>query len=806
MNTEREQPAQEDVSTIDSIAMEALSPEAISGEQPCSHPDDSGARPSVRQTQNVGLNMEHVDGQPIDEYCDCRRLDVPARLKLFKQVCDAVHLAHQHRIIHCELKPRNILITPDGVPKLINFGNTTSLLGRCGGDAAIKGRTTLMQTAELALTPEYASPEQVEGETITTASDIYSLGVILYVLLTGRGPYWLKTGDVSEVLRAICEQVPERPSQIAATHGGSVERLRRALGRDLDSIILLAMRKEPEGRYRSADHFANDLERYLQGLPVYAHRGSVAYQAIKFMRRHVLAVTISGVLLSALTVGVVGTVTGLILARRDRDRSLGSFRQAHQTVNRFFNRVSLERLLNQPGLHPLRNALLDDAQRFYEDFLRSRSGDRSLRAELASARTHLAQISSMTGSTTEAISQFQQAIVLWEDLVAAQPANPAYREELARTLNEQGLVIMRLKGRLAEAIRIFHRALELIEPQVADSHSPAASHELCMILLNIGEAQREQGQLKEATQSIQQSLMIEASLATESPSSLESSISMARGHVILGQIFLGDSGGSGPALVEYQQAILLLENVTHLHPELSDQALELALLFGDLNRLQQMEGRLDSALLSAGKAVEILEQLNRKHPGVVNYEQGLADNYHMMSDLHRQRREPTEGLAYAQKAQTLLGRMVELHPEIVSLRLDLAKSQNNLGRMLQQTGEPVDALRSFQRAVDIYESMPELDPRDSYLLACNIALSIRLIGVKNGSGDTIELSKLSKADLLRRDRYGNRAVELLRRALRAGSLDFDVLESETDLDPLRDRPDFQSLISEDREKTTNAKE
>ena len=284
-----------------------------------------------------------------------------------------------------------------------------------------------------------------------------------------------------------------------------------------------------------------------------------------------------------------------------------------------------------------------------------------------------------------------------------------------------------------------------------------------MILLNIGEAQREQGQPKEAIESIQRSLMIEADLAAENPSSLDSSISMAKGHALLGQIFLGDPDGIEPALTEYQQAILLLEKVTQLHPELPDQAFELALLLGDLNRLQQMAGKLDSALGSAGKAMEILERLDRQYPNVLNYQEGLAGIYHMMSDLHRQRREPTEALAFAQKAQALLGRLVELHPENVNLRLDLAKSQNNLGRMLQQTGEPVDALRSFQRAIDLYESMPELDSRDSYLLACNIALCIRLIGVKNGSGDTVELSKLSKADLLRRERYGNRAVELLRR-------------------------------------------
>ena len=205
------------------------------------------------------------------------------------------------------------------------------------------------------------------------------------------------------------------------------------------------------------------------------------------------------------------------------------------------------------------------------------------------------------------------------------------------------------------------------------------------------------------------------------------------------------------------------------------------------------------------RAVEILERIDRQYPGVLNYQGGLASTYNMMSDLHRHRREPDEAIAFAQKAQTLLERLISLHPEDVASRIELAKSQNNLGRLLQQTGEPVEALRSFQRAVDLYESVPELDPRNSYNLACNIALSIPLIGVKNGSTDTIDSSKLSKDDQLRRERYGDRAVDVLRRAMTGGFLNLDILQSDTDLDPIRDRPDFQDLIKEAEKKTTDGK-
>lgn len=265
---------------------------------------------------------------------------------------------------------------------------------------------------------------------------------------------------------------------------------------------------------------------------------------------------------------------------------------------------------------------------------------------------------------------------------------------------------------------------------------------------------------------------------------------------MLGQILVAKSQETEQALTEYHQAVEFLERVIREHPELSEQAFELALVLADQSNIEQMAGKLDSALASMTKAVEILDRLQRRYPGFLRYEQGLANAYSLTSDVHRHRHETAEAIASVQKGKAVLEGLIQHHPAEPTLRIDLARSQNILGRLLEQTGEPVEALHAFQRAIDLYESLPDLDPPSCYNLASNIALSIPLIGVKNGSVATVDASRLSKGDQLRRQRYGERAVEVLRKAAQSASIDLDLLRTESDLDSIRDRPDFQSLLDE----------
>jgi serine/threonine-protein kinase len=264
--------------------------------------------------------MEYVDGVPLTAYSDARGLGIPERLRIFEKVCEAVQYAHRNLVVHRDLKPSNVLVTADGQVKLLDFGiaklMTASPDGAESGESDIREMGTPATLAGLRLmTPEYAAPEQVRGGPVTTATDVYALGAVLYELLTSRRVHRVENHSVAELERVICETVPEPPSSAVLHESGSrgrthadARRLRRQLSGDLDTIVLTALQKDPRRRYQSAEALLDDVRNQAAGRPVRARPDSWVYRAGKFVRRHRLAVAAGGGLALSLVAGLAGTL------------------------------------------------------------------------------------------------------------------------------------------------------------------------------------------------------------------------------------------------------------------------------------------------------------------------------------------------------------------------------------------------------------------------------------------------------------------------------------------------------------------
>ncbi|PYV51975.1 MAG: hypothetical protein DMG98_25105, partial [Acidobacteria bacterium] len=269
------------------------------------------------------LVMDYVDGLPIDEYCDAHTLSIQERLRLFCTVCEAVAYAHQHHVIHRDLKPSNALVTAKGTAKLLDFWIAKVL------DPAESSQAAVTRTLNRRLTPAYASPEQVRGEPVTSATDVYSLGVVLYSLITGHRPYKLKQNTPAAMERAICEQEPESPSTavdrvetetladgttvaitaqtVSRTREGQPDKLRRSLRGDLDNIVLKALQKEPRRRFATVAELAEDIHRYLEHRPVNARPSTLAYRASRLLQRH-KAEAIAGIAIFLIMVAALGII------------------------------------------------------------------------------------------------------------------------------------------------------------------------------------------------------------------------------------------------------------------------------------------------------------------------------------------------------------------------------------------------------------------------------------------------------------------------------------------------------------------
>jgi hypothetical protein len=410
--------------------------------------------------------MDFIAGTPIDEHCERAQLRIDERLRLFLTVCSAVQYAHRNFVVHRDIKPRNILVTAEGDIRLLDFGIAKLL----DPDAESPAETTSVQM----MTPEYASPEQLFGQPVTTASDTYSLGVLLYLLLTGQKPFVFKTRSPQEIAAVIRDSEPRKPSSVVAG------RLVKELAGDLDNILLKALRREPEHRYLSAEAMANDIERYRGGLPVLARDGSFRYRAGKFVRRHQGAVIAACIAVLALIAGTVTTSWEAHAARVERERAERRFNDVRRVANSLLFDVQ-DAIRDLPDAAPARNLIVAKATEFLDNLAPDAANDPALERELGSSYERLGDVEAQQALPAARVS-YRKAMAIRETASAQAPSDLDLKRELIancaklsdslwRDGDHAGALVYSRKGlQLSGALAAAARAARQDRIQLAANH------------------------------------------------------------------------------------------------------------------------------------------------------------------------------------------------------------------------------------------------------------------------------------------------------------------------------------------------
>jgi len=669
-------------------------------------------------------------------------LEFRALLGAFLGVCNAVAYAHSRGVIHRDLKPQNVvlgdygevIVLDWGLAKLVERPEETLTPAVAFAPEADRGETVQGQVLG---TPAYMSPEQAEGrwDSVDRRTDVYGLGAILYEILAGQPPF--RGAGTAEVLRKVSTEPPAAPrSLFPATP-------------PLAAVCMKALAKRPGDRYASARDLADEVRHYLADEPVTAYPEPAFARLARWGRRHRTLVAAAATLLMIAVAGLsVGTVLlGQANARTERQRRLAeanfqkaedNFRKAREAVDEYFTKVSESKLLNVPGLQPLRRDLLESARKYYDQFLRDRGSDRTVRAEAAEAWYRLGFVESEVGTQAEAAKHFQEAVAMYEALARDHAGEPRYSSKLAMALNHLGNRQYML-GFDSDALRTMQRSVE-IRRRVAmeNPHVPEYQKELGTGLMNCG-------------------------------------------------YLLERTGRAAESMPLYNEARDLYERLIRDHPDVADYRYRLSGVFRNMGSLHEKSGRIDEAFKAAGNSRDLLERVVRDHPEDLNFQYSLAWTMGWIGEFyHRRTNRQAEAIPYHRRSIELFERLVRENPEVRTYPLSLANGYCYLGQVLRQAGQDPEATDVSQKALALFERIDREGLAKPYDLAC----------IRSLSSDLVRSTGKDPAAAERSRRLADQAMEALRQSVDGGYRDLAWIEIDADLDPLRSRGDFKALIAE----------
>jgi len=638
--------------------------------------------------------MEYIDGKPIGQYCDDRILSTAQRIQLFRTVCSAVHYAHQNLVIHRDIKPGNILITADGTPKLLDFG-IAKLLNPEGAGDTIDATAAAIRL----MTPEYASPEQVKGELVTTATDVYSLGVVLYELLTGHRPYRLTSHAPQEIARVICGVEPERPStavsrtetiptadgtesisltpeEVSKTREGLPEKLRRRLRGDLDNIVLMAMRKEPARRYASVAQLSNDLERHLEGRPVSARPDTFWYRTGKFVRRNKLAVIAAAAIFITLIGGIVSTT---IQERKAQRR----FADVRQLANSFLFEFH-DAIKDLPGSTPARELVVRKALEYLDRLAAESKGDAALQRELAAAYDKVGDLQgglyqSNLGDTEGAQASYEKALRIREALAAAEPQNEEINSGLSNSYSRVGQLSW-TRGDPAAAAEWHHKAKDIDERlAAADPGDQEKQYRLGASRLDYGFMLAASGKIQEGLQVLKDALPPFEALASSQPPRDKYRDGLATAYERIATVLAVGTSGRDEALEYYRKSLDIREALLASAPVNTDYRRGVAASYSNIGDTQLKIGDRTGAIESYRKAFEIMYDLSTSDPKNGQFRQDAAFISASIGIALAANGDGENALAYAKRAKDMLDGLVQEDPTSFIVRFRLAIAHESLG-------------------------------------------------------------------------------------------------------------------------------
>ncbi len=714
-----------------------------------SHPNiarvmDAGATPE-------GLPyfvMEYIEGEPIDRFCDAQELSIVERLGLFAKVCSAVHYAHQNLIVHRDLKPGNILVGADGEPKLLDFGIAKMLNPELSAFSIMTGPEIRL------MTPEYASPEQVAGKPVSTSSDVYSLGVLLYELLTGHAPYQFKSRLHEEIIRVICEVEPERPSTrvtkaetvsrgdgttrlidprlVAKTRHGQPHKLKRRLAGDIDNIVLMALRKVPRRRYSSVEQFAQDIQRHLTGLPVIARPDQWSYRAAKFLQRNRAGVATAAAVFLLLLAGIV--VTGIAwreasrqatiarqasvvavaaqkAAEQQRDRADNERRRAGMLARKLLEVVpDLSKLA---GALPSREQLAASTVEYLREAEADSKGDPQLRRELAAAYSNLAALqggvrSGGKGDPAAAAESIRKSIDLLRTL-AQGPGDPAISLDLAAA-NIRLADALEIAGESPAALAAANEALSILEP-ISRSDGAVATRRLLATAYNKLADLELHSDSSAALRHYTIAYQTREDLLKADPANADllRDISVAcakRGKWAFSQQQFEE------AKAQYDAALRHRLELVRLAPDSARAKRDLLKARQEIAGVLLATEDLDGAEQHLRAAYTTARELAEGDPSDLRAVLDLAQTQCALGDLAIRRDDIEEARRQYTSYLTAASELKQASPENTQYQFEWAKARESLGTVLVRVPDPDAALVCFNDALAVYESLAKKSPKN----------------------------------------------------------------------------------------------